>query len=208
MTNEDRNPNQGDQGQERQPTVLPSPKGPPRAARKPEEPVPPFEPRKMGPKRSKLGVFAFTTILGAILVLGIVAVLKVDMPKTGMEEVPGGTLYRVDDGVVAIQESPAGDKKMYYLVEAHRVTEPRVVFRDSGATLRVTVDRELRSIIYQANWKEAPAVVLFTFRNQFSGVMILEGDTELIENFAAAGGDGGSVSRLLAHFHLPPPSTP
>lgn len=160
------------------------------------QPIPPEPGKKLNLKRIILASLLPLAGLAAIVLI----VRALDSPKAGPEEVEGGTLFWMADGIVAVQEDPESEKRMYYVVEAPREADPNVAFDENEMTLRVNTDEGRQTIVHNADWTKAPTVMFYTFKDYFQTPLELEGDTEFIDRYLMAAGPGAPLRGFLARF--------
>lgn len=156
------------------------------------------------PEGSKLRLVLCALIPIAVLIGLMVFVSKLDDTSASQLKIDGGTLYRVSDGIIAEQDHPEEEedgKKMYYLIEAPRETDPQISFRESGMTMRVRTDEGMREISWPADWsKSEPGVVFFTFQDYFRKGQRLRGDLPMVKQFVIQANEGGSIRALISRI--------
>lgn len=168
----------------------------------PELPDPILEkPAPLIPEGSKMRLVLCAIIPIAVLICLMVFVSKLDDSSKSQRKIDGGTIYRVSDGIIAEQDHPDGEdeeKKMYYLIEAPRESDPQITFRESGMTMRVWTDEGMRVISWPADWSKAHSgVVYFTFQDYFQKGKPLRGDLAMVKQFVTQAGEGGSIRSLI-----------
>lgn len=173
-----------------------------------EEARPELPLRHAVPKRPSRGRRIVVVIFSAVVpvlafALVIAFVIKLDRPPTGSTAVPGGEVRRFSDGLVAVQNDPDSDQRVYYIVEAPREADAQIRFDDRVMTLVVRTEAGLVDISRSVDWTEAPYAMLINFLDLYGDTPKVPCDPNVIERYLESQGSDGSVAPLALLLRQP-----